>query len=163
MIHADSLERAARYLPERTALAADRGRSTFRKLHERVWRVASALSKHGFGAGDRLAILLPNESDYIELVYGCAISTHPAVREVVVFGAPDPTWGETVKACVVLKPGPALTAQELITYCRRSLAHYKVPRNIEFSETELPEGDSGKILKRVLRDAAWSRQERAVA
>ncbi len=91
------------------------------------------------------------------------IYTHPAVREVAVFGVPDPDWGETVKACVVLKPGTALTAQELIAYCRRSLAHFKVPRSIEFSETALPKSGSGKILKRVLREAAWSRQGRAVA
>ena len=71
--------------------------------------------------------------------------------------------GEIVKACVVLKPGKTLTADELIAYCRRSLANFKVPRSIEFSETELPKSGSGKILKRVLRDAAWVRQERAVA
>jgi len=75
------------------------------------------------------------------------ICAHPAVREVAVFRVPDPNWDETVKACVVLKPGAALTAQELIIYCRRSLAHYKVPRSIEFSETELPLSGSGKILK----------------
>jgi acyl-CoA synthetase (AMP-forming)/AMP-acid ligase II len=91
------------------------------------------------------------------------IYTHPAVREVAVFGIPDPKWGEIVKACVVLKPGKTLTADELITYCRGSLANFKVPRSIEFSETELPKSGSGKILKRVLRDAAWARQERAVA
>src|SRR5712671_1902921 len=91
------------------------------------------------------------------------IYTHPAVREVAVFGVPDPNWGETVKACVVLKPGTALTAQELITYCRRSLAHYKVPRSIEFSETELPKSGSGKILKKILRDRYWGHQKRAVA
>jgi len=91
------------------------------------------------------------------------IYTHPAVREVAVFGIPDPKWGEIVKACVVLKPGKTLTADELIAYCRRSLANFKVPRSIEFSETELPKSGSGKILKRVLRDAAWVRQERAVA
>jgi acyl-CoA synthetase (AMP-forming)/AMP-acid ligase II len=49
----------------------------------------------------------------------------------------------------------------LIAYCRRSLANFKVPRSIEFSE--LPKSGSGKILKRLLRDAAWGRQERAVA
>jgi long-chain acyl-CoA synthetase len=91
------------------------------------------------------------------------IYTHPAVREVAVFGIPDPKWGEIVKAVVVLKPGKTLTAEELIAYCRRSLANFKVPRSIEFSETELPKSGSGKILKRVLRDAAWARQERAVA
>ena len=91
------------------------------------------------------------------------IYTHPAVREVAVFGIPDPKWGEIVKACVVLKRGKMLTADELIAYCRRSLANYKIPRSIEFSETELPKSGSGKILKRVLRDPAWARQDRAVA
>jgi long-chain acyl-CoA synthetase len=91
------------------------------------------------------------------------IYTHPTVREVAVFGIPDPKWGEIVKACVVLKPGKTLTADELIAYCRRSLANFKVPRSIEFSETELPKSGSGKILKRFLRDATWARQERAVA
>jgi long-chain acyl-CoA synthetase len=91
------------------------------------------------------------------------IYRHPAVREAAVFGIPDPKWGEIVKACIVLKPGKTLTADELIAYCRRSLANFKVPRSIEFSETELPKSGSGKILKRLLRDAAWARQERAVA
>jgi acyl-coenzyme A synthetase/AMP-(fatty) acid ligase len=50
-----------------------------------------------------------------------------------------------------------------LSHCRQSLANYKVPRRIEFSETELPKGGSGKILKRVLRGPAWARQERAVA
>jgi len=65
-------------------------------------------------------------------------------------------------ACVVLKPGKILTAEELITHCRRTLANYKVPRRIEFSETELPKGGSGKILKRILRERFWHHQERAV-
>ena len=91
------------------------------------------------------------------------IYRHPAVREVAVFGIPDPKWGEIVKACVVLKPDKTLSADELIAYCRQSLANFKVPRSIQFSETELPKSGSGKILKRVLRDTAWARQERAVA
>ncbi|PYL73493.1 MAG: fatty-acid--CoA ligase, partial [Verrucomicrobia bacterium] len=91
------------------------------------------------------------------------IYTHPAVREVAVFGIPDPKWGELVMACVVLKPGKILNADELIAYCRRSLANYKVPRRVEFSDTELPKSGSGKILKRVLRDRFWIHQERAVS
>src|SRR5437764_7440882 len=91
------------------------------------------------------------------------IYTHPAVREVAVFGIPDPKWGEIVNAVVVLKPGKALTAEGLIAYCRRSLANFKVPRSIEFSDTELPKSGSGKILKKVLREHFWTHQERAVS
>jgi len=91
------------------------------------------------------------------------IYTHPAVREVAVFGIPDPKWGELVMADVVLKPGKTLSADELIAYCRRSLANYKVPRRVEFSDTELPKSGSGKILKKVLRERFWTHQERAVS
>ena len=92
------------------------------------------------------------------VIYG-----HPAVREVAVFGVPDPQWGELVMACVVLKPGATLTADDLIAFCRRSLANYKLPRHIEFSETDLPKNSSGKILKKTLRERFWTRQERAVS
>ncbi|MGC1321050.1 MAG: hypothetical protein WA849_02605, partial [Candidatus Udaeobacter sp.] len=87
----------------------------------------------------------------------------PAVREVAVFGIPDPKWGELVMADVVLKPGKTLSADELIAYCRRSLANYKIPRRVEFSDTELPKSGSGKILKKVLRERFWTHQERAVS
>jgi long-chain acyl-CoA synthetase len=90
------------------------------------------------------------------------IYEHPAVREAAVFGIPHPQWGELVMACVVLKPGSLLSADDLIAHCRRSLANYKVPRRVEFSEDELPKGGPGKILKRVLRDRFWGRLERAV-
>jgi acyl-CoA synthetase (AMP-forming)/AMP-acid ligase II len=53
---------------------------------------------------------------------------------------------------VVLKPGQRLSAADLVAYCRRSLANYKLPRRVELSDVELPKGGSGKILKRVLRE-----------
>jgi acyl-CoA synthetase (AMP-forming)/AMP-acid ligase II len=62
-----------------------------------------------------------------------------------------------------LKPGKTLSADELIAYCRRSLANYKVPRRVEFSDTELPKSGSGKILKKVLRERFWIHQERGVS
>jgi len=92
-----------------------------------------------------------------------AIYEHPAVREAAVFGVPDPQWGEIVAACVVLKPGKALTVDELITHCRQTLANYKIPRRVEFSETELPKSGSGKILKRTLRERFWAHQSRTVS
>jgi long-chain acyl-CoA synthetase len=87
---------------------------------------------------------------------------HPAILEAAVFGIPDPIWGELVTACVVLKPGTTLSAEAVIAHCRHSLANYKTPRRIEFSETELPKTGSGKILKRALRERFWADQERAV-
>jgi len=90
------------------------------------------------------------------------IYKHPAVREVAVFGIPDPQWGELVMACVVLKPGVPLTANDLTSHCRKFLANYKIPRRVEFSDTELPKSGSGKILKRILRERFWAHKERAV-
>src|SRR5437762_9210364 len=72
MIHTHSLGRAARYFAGRPALASGGRRSTFRELRDRVASIAAALHRYGFAAGDRLALLLPNEREYIELVYACA-------------------------------------------------------------------------------------------
>src|SRR5712675_2472352 len=90
MIYVHSLGRAVRYSPELRALAVNGKRSTFRELHARVGRIAAALAKHGFKAGDRLAIVLPNEPDYIQLVYACAwlgvtvvpLNTRLSVKEI---------------------------------------------------------------------------------
>src|SRR6202012_947111 len=84
-----------------------------------------------------------------------AIYTHPAVREAAVFGIPDPKWGELVMASVVLKPGMHVTADELIAHCRQSLATYKIPRRVEFLDTDLPKSGSGKVLKKTLRERFW--------
>jgi long-chain acyl-CoA synthetase len=91
------------------------------------------------------------------------IYTLPAVHEVAVFGIPDSKWGELVMACVVLKPGKALAANELVDHCRHSLATYKIPRRVEFLNTELPKNGSGKIVKRALRERFWTDQKRAVS
>ena len=90
------------------------------------------------------------------------IYEHPAVREAAVFGIPDPQWGELVMACVVLKPGETLTANNLITHCRLTFANYKIPRRVEFVETELPKSGSGKVMKRMLRERFWAHEQRAV-
>ncbi|MFN2164930.1 MAG: AMP-binding enzyme, partial [Anaerolineae bacterium] len=74
---------------------------------------------------------------------------HPAVQEAVVAGVPDPKRGETVKAYVVLKEGQAATADEIIAFCKKNLAPYKVPKMVEF-RSELPKSMVGKFLRRVL-------------
>src|SRR3981189_1402410 len=72
MIYTHTVERALRYYPQHTALMSGEKRTRFQELPERVERVAASLISHGFGRGDRLAILLPNEPEYIELIYACS-------------------------------------------------------------------------------------------
>jgi long-chain acyl-CoA synthetase len=91
-----------------------------------------------------------------------ALYTHPAVLEAAVVGAPDPTWGEAIKAIVVLKPGTVASEPDLIEHCRARIAHFKVPRSVEFYAEALPKSGSGKILKRELREKYWAGQERRV-
>src|SRR5260370_25464891 len=71
MIYAHSLGRGARDFPDRAALWSGDRWLTFTELDHRVAGIAGALSKHGFARGDRLAVLLPNGADYLELVYAC--------------------------------------------------------------------------------------------
>jgi long-chain acyl-CoA synthetase len=125
----------------------------------------------GYQDADGFVYILDRLKDMIvtggENVYSgeveAVIYQHPAVRETAVFGIPDPQWGELVMACVALKPGTAVGADELIAHCRRFLAGFKIPRRIEFSTGELPKSGSGKILKRALRERFWVHQERAVS
>ena len=77
------------------------------------------------------------------------IAQHPGVLEVAAAGIPHPLRGEVVKVWVVPRPGNALHAGEIITWCRRSLVDYKVPVEVEFRES-LPRTGVGKILRREL-------------
>jgi acyl-CoA synthetase (AMP-forming)/AMP-acid ligase II len=142
--------------PEDTALA-------FRNGMFRTGDVGYQDSEGYFYILDRLKdmIVTGGENVYSGEVEA-VIYKRPAVREVAVFGIPDSQWGELVMACVVLKPGMALSANDLTSHCRQFLANYKIPRRIEFSETELPKNGSGKILKRILRERFWVHEERAV-
>jgi long-chain acyl-CoA synthetase len=74
---------------------------------------------------------------------------------VAVIGVPDETWGESVRAVVVLRPGQAATEAEIVEHCRRHLASYKKPSSVEFAD-ELPKNAYGKVLKRELRDRYWT-------
>ncbi len=74
---------------------------------------------------------------------------YPKVKEAVVAGIPDPYRGETVKAYIILKDGETATEQEIIEFCKKNLAKYKVPTAVEFRK-ELPKTLVGKILRRAL-------------
>lgn len=78
---------------------------------------------------------------------------HEEVAEAVVVGVKHGRRGETVKAFVVLKPGSHAAPVDIRSFCRRRLANYKAPREVEIRDC-LPKSHVGKILRRVLRDEA---------
>ena len=81
---------------------------------------------------------------------------HTAVHMCAVIGVPDPKWGESGIACVVLKPGTEATADDLMQHMVDRLARYKVPRRVEIMK-ELPISGAGKILKRDLQERFTAR------
>ncbi len=93
-----------------------------------------------------------------------ALSAHPAVDDVAVFGIPHEEWGEEIKAVVQAapdaEPGPALTA-ELLAFLDGRLARFKLPRTVDYVP-ELPRDPNGKLYKRRLRDPYWAGRERSI-
>lgn len=81
------------------------------------------------------------------------IMQHPSVMEVAVIGVPDEYRGETVKAFIVLKEEyrDKTTAEEILDFCKDSMATYKRPRLVEFVD-DLPKSAIGKVLRRVLKE-----------
>ncbi len=81
---------------------------------------------------------------------------HPGIKEVAVISAPDKRRGETVKVVVVPtdQVKGKLSAEDIITWSRKHMAAYKIPRIVEFRDT-LPRSGSGKIQWRTLQEAEW--------
>src|SRR5262249_40303948 len=83
---------------------------------------------------------------------------HPAVHEAAVVGAPDPEWGESLVAFIVLRPGQSVTGEELGAFVKEALADYKRPRQFLFVDA-LPRTVTGKVLKRELKQRVATTQQ----
>ena len=88
------------------------------------------------------------------------IMEHDGVLEVTVVGVPDDRWGEVPKAFVMSKDGASVSEEEIITFTRDRIAHFKAPKYVEFGE--LPKTATGKIQKYVLRDKEWEGKEKRI-
>jgi acyl-CoA synthetase (AMP-forming)/AMP-acid ligase II len=77
---------------------------------------------------------------------------HPAVAEVAVVGVPSAEWGESPYAVVVLRPGRQISADELISWTKDRLAHYKCPVGVTFASS-LARTASGKLQKQAIRSS----------
>lgn len=81
---------------------------------------------------------------------------HEAIAEAAVIGVPDERWDEVPKAFVLPVPDHPLAAEDVVRYCAERLARFKVPRQVEIVRS-LPRNDSGKVLKKVLREREGAR------
>ncbi len=88
--------------------------------------------------------------------------SHPAVSLGTVIGVRDEIYGELPKAFIVLKEGQSATEEEIIEYCKKHLADFKVPKYVEFRDS-LPQTPTGKIMKQPLREEEEAKTGRVFA
>jgi fatty-acyl-CoA synthase len=86
---------------------------------------------------------------------------HPAVQDCAVVSKPDEKWGEVPVAFVTLREGARATEEELISFVRERLAHYKAPKAVMFQA--LPRTSTGKVQKYVLREKLWAGKEKRIS
>lgn len=135
------LESAADWLPKRTALIFYHQRYSYRRLNWQTNQFAHVL--HGFGLKPGDQIIYPRDVE--EVLY-----ENNKVLEVVVVGVPYTNrHHQQITAFVVPRPGARLTAEELLTLCRRRLEAEAIPQAIEFRKA-LPKSFVGKVLRRML-------------
>ncbi len=146
-----------------------RGNTVMKGYYKQTDATAEAFSGGWFHSGD-LAVVHPG--GYVEIkdrlkdiiISGgenissieieSVLYKHPSVAAAAVVAKPDEKWGETPCAFVELKPGDEATQEEIIAFCRESLAGFKAPKHVVFGE--LPKTTTGKIQKYVLREMARS-------
>ena len=145
-----------------------RGHIVFLGYYNMPEQTAKAIDAEGWLHSGDLATRLPNGyyritgriKDMVcrggENIYPREIEeflyTHPAVQDVAVVGVPDPRYIEELAAWIKIKPDCTLTEDEVRSFCKGRLAHFKIPRYIRFV-TEYPQTVTGKVQKFKIREA----------
>ena len=135
-------------MPEATAAAIDKNGwlhtgDLALRTPEGNYRITGRLKDMIIRGGENI---YPKEIE--EFIY-----THPKVKDVQVIGIPDEQYGEEIMACIILKDGETMTADEMKQYILEHMAKHKVPRYIDFIK-EFPMNVAGKILKYKMREDA---------
>ena len=78
------------------------------------------------------------------------LHAHPAIAQAIVVGMPHPVNGEVPMVYVKKREGMQVTQREIVEYCKSQLAHFKVPRKVEFIDA-FPLSSTGQVLRRMLR------------
>ncbi|HET9728477.1 MAG TPA: AMP-binding protein [Acidimicrobiia bacterium] len=153
----------------RTALAMDGYHRTAEQLTELPENVWKSVGDVAYRDDEGYLYICDRKKDMIISggvnIYPAEIEAvlhaHPDVMDCAVFGTPDDEWGERVHAILQPKHGRTIDVDNVRAYAEEHLAGYKRPRAYEIRD-ELPRTDSGKLLKRVLRDEYWKGRSSAV-
>jgi fatty-acyl-CoA synthase len=106
-------------------------------------------------------VIISGGENISSLEVEAVIYQHPSVLECAIIAVPDDKWGEIPLAAVVKKEGHDLTEPELISFCRENLAHFKVPKRVEFIDA-VPRTATGKAKKNELREKYWADKTKRV-
>lgn len=154
-----------------------RGHSMWEGYFNKVPATKEAYLDHEWGTVGDIARQDENGDYYIvdrksDVIITGGINVYPAEIENIlkknedivdsaVIGVPDEKWGEAVKAVVVKKPNSAITGSEIIEFCRKYLAGFKIPKSVDFVD-QIPRSFVGKALKKELRKKYWANKDRLI-
>jgi long-chain acyl-CoA synthetase len=154
-----------------------RGYSMWEGYFNKIEATKEAYLDHEWGTVGDIARQDENGDFYIvdrknDVIITGGINVYPAEIENIlkknqdivdsaVIGVPDDKWGEAVKAVVVKKPNSAITEAEIIEFCRKYLAGFKIPKSVDFVE-QVPRSFVGKALKKELRKKYWANKDRQI-
>lgn len=154
-----------------------RGYSMWEGYYNRLQATKEAYLDHEWGTVGDIARQDEDGDFYIvdrknDVIITGGINVYPAEIENIlkkneeivdsaVIGVPDEKWGEAVKAVVVKRPNSAITENDVIEFCRKYLAGFKIPKSVDFVD-QVPRSFVGKALKKELRKKYWEGRDRQI-